>query len=95
MTEHKNQGFTLAEVLITLGVIGVVAAMTLPTLLTNIQQRVKNEQIRDVQYKFTKYIGLFVQPSLGYYFDNGSAIKTYYDEHRFTPTVNLGIKVNL
>lgn len=48
-----------------------------------------------VQYKFTKYIGLFVQPSLGYYFDNGSAIKTYYDEHRFTPTVNLGIKVNL
>lgn len=48
-----------------------------------------------VQYKFTKYIGLFVQPSLGYYFDNGSAIKTYYDEHRFTPTVNLGFKVNL
>lgn len=48
-----------------------------------------------VQYKFTKYIGLFVQPSLGYYFDNGSAIKTYYDEHRFMPTVNLGFKVNL
>ena len=28
------QGFTLAEVLITLGVIGIVAAMTLPALIT-------------------------------------------------------------
>ena len=29
----KNYGFTLAEVLITLGIIGVVAAMTMPTLI--------------------------------------------------------------
>lgn len=29
----RYKGFTLAEVLITLGVIGVVAAMTLPTLI--------------------------------------------------------------
>ena len=29
----KNLGFTLAEVLITLGIIGVVAAMTMPTLI--------------------------------------------------------------
>ena len=46
--------FTLAEVLITLGVIGVVAAVTLPTLLTNIQDRVRQEQVRTVKYKFTK-----------------------------------------
>lgn len=32
---RKNHGFTLAEVLITLGIIGVVAAMTLPTLIAN------------------------------------------------------------
>ena len=30
-----EEGFTLAEVLITLGIIGVVAAMTIPTLMTN------------------------------------------------------------
>ena len=30
--------FTLAEVLITLGVIGIVAAMTLPTLIANYQK---------------------------------------------------------
>ena len=35
----KNNGFTLAEVLITLGIIGVVAAMTLPTLIQNHQKR--------------------------------------------------------
>ena len=47
-------GFTLAEVLITLGVIGVVAAVTLPTLVTNIQERVRKEQVRTVKYKLTK-----------------------------------------
>ena len=31
----KRTGFTLAEVLITLGIIGVVAAMTIPTLISN------------------------------------------------------------
>jgi len=35
----KRLGFTLAEVLITLGIIGVVAAMTIPTLITNYQKR--------------------------------------------------------
>lgn len=32
------KGFTLAEVLITLGIIGVVAAMTMPTLIANYQK---------------------------------------------------------
>ena len=35
----KRFGFTLAEVLITLGIIGVVAAMTIPTLVANYQQK--------------------------------------------------------
>ena len=30
-----KHGFTLAEVLITLGIIGVVAAMTIPSLMLN------------------------------------------------------------
>ena len=34
----KKAAFTLAEVLITLGIIGVVAAMTMPTLIKNYQQ---------------------------------------------------------
>ena len=35
----KKNGFTLAEVLITLAIIGVVAAMTIPTLIANYQQK--------------------------------------------------------
>ncbi len=35
----KNLGFTLAEVLLTLGIIGVVAAMTIPMLITNYQKK--------------------------------------------------------
>ena len=35
MHTAKRQGLTLAEVLITLGIIGVVAAMTIPTLISN------------------------------------------------------------
>ena len=50
----KINAFTLAEVLITLGVIGVVVAVTMPTLLTNVQERVRKEQVRTVKYKLTK-----------------------------------------
>ena len=35
-----SKGFTLAEVLITLGIIGVVAAMTIPTLIANYKEKV-------------------------------------------------------
>ena len=35
-----KKGFTLSEVLITLGIIGVVAALTLPSLITKHQKRV-------------------------------------------------------
>ena len=34
----KTSGFTLAEVLITLGIIGIVAAMTIPSLINNSQE---------------------------------------------------------
>ena len=42
----KNGGFTLAEVLITLGIIGVVAAMTIPTLIKNYQKTVWVNQLK-------------------------------------------------
>ncbi len=40
-------GFTLAEVLITLGIIGVVAAMTIPTLLTKLNNRHTESMLRE------------------------------------------------
>ena len=37
--DYRRGAFTLAEVLITLGIIGVVAAMTIPTLISNYQTK--------------------------------------------------------
>ncbi len=51
--KQKHAAFTLAEVLITLGIIGVVAALTLPALLTNVQSKIRGEQKRSVMYKFS------------------------------------------
>lgn len=57
-TIMKIKGFTLAEVLITLGIIGVVAAITIPTLINNIQ---------DAQFKsalkkeYSVFSGLYMQ----------------------------------
>jgi prepilin-type N-terminal cleavage/methylation domain-containing protein len=42
----KKAAFTLAEVLITLGIIGIVAAMTLPTLIQNYQKKVIQNQLK-------------------------------------------------
>lgn len=47
-------GFTLAEVLITLGIIGVVAVIIMPALITNIQGHVKAERVNNIQHKFSK-----------------------------------------
>lgn len=41
-----KKGFTLAEVLITLGIIGVVAAITMPTLIQNYQKQVLVNQFK-------------------------------------------------
>ena len=44
--KHLKCAFTLAEVLITLGIIGVVAAMTIPTLVANYQKKVLVSQLQ-------------------------------------------------
>ena len=43
-----KKGFTLAEVLITLGIIGIVAAMTLPTLIQKYQDKSDYSQLQKV-----------------------------------------------
>ncbi len=43
---EKKCAFTLAEVLITLGIIGVVAAMTMPALITKYQKKVTSQKLK-------------------------------------------------
>ena len=44
----KILAFTLAEVLITLGIIGIIAAMTIPTLMSKIQERRYTTQYKKI-----------------------------------------------
>ena len=53
-TSNRQVAFTLAEVLITLGIIGVVAALTMPALITNIQDRIQAKRIENINQKLSK-----------------------------------------
>ena len=69
---NKNNGFTLAEVLITLGIIGAVAAMTIPTLMANLRA----EKLKS-QFEKT-YADLNVA-SRAFYADNDMSFRDYQD----------------
>lgn len=54
MKNIQKSAFTLAEVLITLGVIGVVAAITMPILITSMTERKNSERHANIAYKITQ-----------------------------------------
>lgn len=45
-----------------------------------------------LQYDITPQIGFYLEPSLQYFFNDGSSIKSYRTEHRFSITLPLGIR---
>ena len=49
----SSWAFTLAEVLITLGIIGVVAAMTMPALVNQTNRKQDAAKIKSLQYNVT------------------------------------------
>ena len=52
---HANKvAFTLAEVLITLGIIGIVAALTLPAFISNVQGRIQAKRVENINQKLSK-----------------------------------------
>lgn len=48
----KQNAFTMAEILITLGIIGVVAVLTMPTMIQNTQKKTYTTQLRKVNSEF-------------------------------------------
>ena len=75
LVNFKNKfGFTLAEVLITLGIIGVVAAMTLPILITNYR-------IKELEIRFKKADSVITQAMQSTMFEYG--LTRYYDFGKF------------
>ena len=62
----KKNGFTLAEVLITLAIIGVVATMTLPAVMTNTAEQQAKSALKKGINTFTKWtVSGFIFPCLG------------------------------
>ncbi len=55
-----EKGFTLAEVLITIGIIGVVAALTIPTLIKNYQEKIMVSKVKQAHSQLMNAIQLYV-----------------------------------
>ncbi len=73
-----NKGFTLAEVLITLGIIGIVAAMTLPTLVQKNQEKVTVDKVK-VAYSLINQAYMLAKNQNGdinYWFTENSKFET-------------------
>ena len=45
-----------------------------------------------LQYDLTPHVGLFAEPSLQYFFNDGSDLKSYRTEHPFTVTLPIGLR---
>ena len=57
----RKVAFTLAEVLITLGIIGVVAALTLPNLIANYQEKVATVRLKKVYSTISNAYNLLLE----------------------------------
>ena len=47
-----------------------------------------------IQYGLTPHLGIYVEPSLQYFFNDGSSLKSYRTEHPLSITLPLGIRIH-
>lgn len=47
------------------------------------------------EYTIVPQLGLYLEPSLGYYFDDGSSLQHYYKQHPLAPAIELGLRLHL
>ena len=57
---NKKSAFTLTEVLVTLSIIGVVSALTVPTLMNQYQKKTQSVQIRKSINDFVSAIDMLI-----------------------------------
>lgn len=48
-----------------------------------------------LQYNMSNSCGVFIEPGIGYYFDDGTSLKTIYKEHPFNFNLNVGFRFSL
>jgi len=47
------------------------------------------------EYNFTRQFGVYLEPSLGYYFDDGTKLEHYFKEHPLAPSLQFGLRLHL
>lgn len=47
------------------------------------------------EYAFSRRVGVYLEPSVGYYFKGNTSLKNYYTEHPFAPSVEAGIRLQV
>lgn len=47
------------------------------------------------EYAFTSLLGAYIEPSLGYYFSDGTQLEHYYKEHPLAPSIEFGLRMHL
>ena len=47
------------------------------------------------EYAFTPLLGAYIEPSLGYYFSDGTQLEHYYKEHPLAPSIEFGLRMHL
>ncbi|MCM1491065.1 MAG: PorT family protein [Muribaculum sp.] len=48
-----------------------------------------------IQYDITKVCGVFVEPGMSYYFDDGASLRTIYKDHPVNFNINIGLRFSL
>lgn len=48
-----------------------------------------------VQLNFTRQVGIYAEPGISYYFDNGSSVKNVYKDRNLSFTLNMGFRFTL
>lgn len=47
------------------------------------------------EYRFTRQAGFYLEPSVGYYFKDGTSLEHYYSEHPWAPAIEFGLRLHL
>jgi len=48
-----------------------------------------------LEYDLTDFLGIYLQPGVGFYFDNGSSLTNYYGDNPISPDIRLGLRFTI
>ena len=47
------------------------------------------------EYALIPQLGVYLEPSLGYYFSDGTPLEHYYKEHPLAPSIEFGLRMHI